>query len=53
MMISMYAKKDENPNYIKCIDKISDCLARLKRNCNFDMCLDTLFFEMSEILQNA
>ncbi len=53
MMICVYAKAKQNLQYIDCIEKINDCLLHLKRNCNFDMTLDTMIFEMWECLQKG
>lgn len=48
MMICVYSKAQENKLYLNCIDKINHAMLNLKRNCNFDMTLDTMFFEMYE-----
>ena len=50
MMICIYAKAQEDKSYIPCIEKINHCIQHLKRNCNFDMTLDTMLFEMKECL---
>lgn len=50
MTICIYSKKDENMKYINCIDKINNCSLRLKNNCNFDMTIDTMLFEMKKEL---
>ena len=46
MIICAYSKKNENLGYINCIEKINDCIEKLKHNCNFDMTIDTMIFEM-------
>lgn len=53
MMIGMYAKVQENREYVNCIDKINQARQHLKRNCNFDMTIDTMLFEMWECLQKG
>lgn len=53
MMICTFAKRKENPNYINCVEKINYAKMRLKRNCNFDMTLDTMLFEMWETIQKG
>ena len=50
MMICMYAKRSENPRYINCIEIIEECFGRLKRNCNFDMSIDKMVWEIWECL---
>ena len=53
MMICVFSKSQENKNYINCIEMINDARLRLKRNCNFDMTLDTMLFEMWESIQKG
>ena len=53
MLIYTFAKRQENPNYINCIEKINRAKMRLKRNCNFDMTLDTMLLEMWECIQKG
>ena len=53
MLICTFAKRQENKNYINCIEKINQAKMRLKRNCNFDMTLDTMLFEMWEEVQKG
>lgn len=53
IIICVYAKRQENANYINCIEKINKCMLHLKRNCNFDMTLDTMLFEMWECTQKG
>ena len=50
MIICLYSKKDENIKYINCIEKVNNCSLKLKSNCNFDMTIDTMLFEMKEEL---
>lgn len=51
MIICLYSKKEENLKYIDCIEKVNHCLVKLKSNANFDMSLDTMLFEIWEIIQ--
>lgn len=50
MVVCAYSKKDINIKYINCVEKINKCYLRLKNNCNFDMSIDTMLFEMWEEL---
>ena len=52
MIVCTYAKSKENIKYINCIERIDKCNSRLKRNCNFDMSLDTMFLDMWRDLRN-
>lgn len=51
MMICVYSKKQEDIRYIDCVEKINNCQSKLKCNCNFDMSVDTMLFEMWDIIQ--
>lgn len=53
MMICMYSKARENKVFINCIETINHAMANLKRNCNFDMTLDTMLFEMWETVRKG
>lgn len=53
MIICLYSKKQEDIRYINCIEKINTCIWRLKHNCNFDMSLDTMLFEMWECVKKG
>lgn len=53
MMICIYAKMQENKAYIHGIDSIHKAMQNLKRNCNFDMTIDTMLFEMWEDLRKG
>lgn len=53
MIICAFEKRQENQNYINCVEKINHARLRLKRNCNFDMTLDTMLFEMWECIQKG
>lgn len=50
MIICIYSKKDENIKYINCIEIVNKCIAHLKRNCNFDMTIDTMLIDMKKEL---
>lgn len=50
MIICLYSKKDENIKYINCIEKVNKCISHLKRNCNFDMTIDTMLIDMKKEL---
>lgn len=52
MIICMYSKKQENIGYINCVQAIDKCISRLKSNCNFDMTIDTMLFEICKELKN-
>lgn len=53
LMICVYAKIQENKAFINCIEKINHAINNLKRNCNFDMTLDTMLFEMWETVRKG
>ena len=53
MMICVYSKAQENRMYMDCMEKINHAMLRLKRNCNFDMTIDTMLFEMWECAQKG
>ena len=53
MIICVFSKSEENKAYINCIDKINNAMLFLKRNCNFDMTIDTMIFEMYECVKKG
>lgn len=53
MIICLYSKSQQAKEYVECIEKVNNCIQHLKRNCNFDMTLDTMLFEMWECLQKG
>lgn len=48
LMICCFEKSKNERKYINCIEKINKCQERLKSNCNFDMCIDNMLFEIWE-----
>lgn len=48
IIVCLYSKIRENERYINCIKYVNKCAIRLKSNSNFDMCIDNLFLEMWE-----
>ena len=48
IIICLYQKRNENNGYVSCIEKVNNCIERLKHNCNFDMTIDTMLLEMWE-----
>ena len=53
MMICVYGKRNGNVGYINCIEIINQCMQRLKRNCNFDMTVDSMLFQMYECVKKG
>lgn len=53
MMICVFTKVQEDREYVYCIEKINHAMQALKRNCNFDMTLDTMFLEMWECFKKG
>ena len=53
MIICVFAKAQENNTYLNCVDKINKAMQYLKRNCNFDMTIDTMLFEMCECVKRG
>lgn len=53
MLICTFEKVGQNKNYVPCIESIHHARMRLKRNCNFDMTLDTMLFKMWESIQKG
>ena len=51
IIICLYENSKENRNYINCIEHVNNCIMKLKANANFDMCVDTLLFNMWEELK--
>lgn len=48
MIVCLHSKN--SLGHISCIDKVNDCMKRLKSNSNFDMCIDTMIFKIWEEL---
>lgn len=48
IIVCLYAKSKENEKYLDCIKYVNKCLSRLRTNCNFDMSIDNMLFEMWE-----
>lgn len=53
MIICSYEKSRQNISYLNCIEKINECMIRLKHNCNFDMCIDSMLFQMYEAVRKG
>jgi len=53
MTVCTYKKISENKIYLDCVQKIEKCKERLKCNCNFDMCIDTMLFEIWECVRKG
>jgi len=53
MAVCVFEKSKQNKKYLDCIPKINDAISRLKRNCNFDMTVDTMLFEMYACLRKG
>lgn len=53
LMICVYAKMQENKVFIGCVEIINQAMKHLKRNCNFDMTLDTMLFGMWEMVRKG
>ncbi len=54
IIVCLYAKSKQNEKYLDCIKSVNKCLARLRTNCNFDMSIDNMLFEMwEEINENS
>lgn len=53
LIVAVYKKSQINADYLNCIEKIHCCKTRLKQNCNFDMCIDTMLFEMWESIRRG
>lgn len=50
IVVCLYSKRNDNKNYINCIEFVNQCSSRLKSNSNFDMSIDNLLFKMWEEL---
>lgn len=50
IIVCLYSKRNDNENYINCIEFVNQCSSRLKSNSNFDMSIDNLLFKMWEEL---
>lgn len=53
MIVCLYSKKDENIEYLNCIEFVNNCIERLKRNCNFDMTIDSMIFAMNRCFKGG
>lgn len=53
MTAVLFKKNLENKRYLDCVEIINHCRMRLRRNCNFDMCLDTMFLDMWECMRKG
>ncbi len=53
IIICLYSKSTENEKYIDCIKYVNECADRVRCNCNFDMCIDQLLFEIWEELNES
>lgn len=53
MTAYLFKKNLENKRYLDCVEIINNCRMRLRRNCNFDMCLDTMFMDMWECMRKG
>lgn len=51
MIVCLYSKKDENIKYLDCIEFVNKCIERLKRNCNFDMTIDSMIFNICKCIK--
>ncbi len=49
----VFRKALNHREYLDCVEKIKNCNMRLKRNCNFDMCIDTMLLEMWESIRKG
>ncbi len=48
-----FRKGLDHKEYLGCVEKVKNCNERLKRNCNFDMCIDTMLLEMWECVRKG
>ena len=54
IIVFLYSNKEKNYAFINCVKHVNKCILRLKSNCNFDMSVDTMLFEMwREINENS
>ena len=53
MIVCLYSKKDENVKYLDCIEFVNNCVERLKRNCNFDMTIDSMILSMYKCIKKG
>lgn len=54
IIVCLYAKSSQNEKYLDCIKSVNKSLERLRANCNFDMSIDNMLFEMwEEINENS
>jgi hypothetical protein len=50
LTVSLYSKSKEDKRYLNCLKFVSQTVARLKANGNFDMNVDSLIFNIWEEL---
>ncbi len=53
IVVCLYSKINENQKYANCIKYVNKCEKRLRSNCNFDMSIDNLLFEIWEELNES
>lgn len=52
MNVLLLKLSKQNIKYIKCIDIVENTKKRLKANSNYDMCIDNLLFNITDIMHN-
>ena len=50
IIVCLFSHAKQNKQYIYCIEYVNKCLQRIKSNSNFDMCIDTMLFNIWEEL---
>ena len=50
MIVCFYSNNNKNEKYLNCIRYVNECINKLKSNCNFDMCLDSMIMNIWEEL---
>lgn len=53
MIVYLYSKKNQNIRYLDCIEFVNNCIERLKRNCNFDMTIDSMILSMYKCIRKG
>lgn len=53
MIVCLYSKKNENSRYLNCIEFVNNCIERLKRNCNFDMTIDSMILSIYKCIKKG